>query len=67
MTGVTVSESGDYPISTKAASISGIAAPASGDTATVTFAHLNGTAGTIQASVNTDGTIVEIVATSLAG
>ena len=33
----------------------------------VTFAHLNGTAGTIQASVNTDGTIVEIVATSLAG
>lgn len=55
----------EYP--TPSISLGEIAAPASGDTATVTFAHLNGTAGTIQASVNTDGTIVEIVATSLAG
>lgn len=44
-----------------------ISAPASGDTATATFQHLTGSAGTIQARVTTDGTIVEIVATSLPG
>ena len=44
-----------------------ISAPASGDTATATFQHLTGSAGTIQANVTTDGTLVEIVATSLPG
>ena len=44
-----------------------ITAPASGDTATTTFQHLTGSSGTIQATVTTDGTLVEIVATSLPG
>ena len=44
-----------------------ISAPASGDTATATFQHLIGSAGTIQATVTTDGTLVEIVSTSLPG
>ena len=57
---------GEYPTPSISLGDS-IAAPASGDTATATFQHVNGTAGTIKASVTTDGTIVEIVATSLAG
>ena len=35
--------------------------------ATATFQHLTGSAGTSQAHVTTDGTLVEIVATSLPG
>lgn len=44
-----------------------ISAPPSGDTATATFQHLTGSAGTIQAQVTTDGTLVDIVSTSLPG
>lgn len=44
-----------------------IAAPQSGETATTTFEHVTGSAGTVQAEVTTDGTIIQITATSLPG
>ena len=56
----------EYPTTTLTLA-DAISAPASGDTATATFQHLTGSAGTIQATVTTDGTLVEIVATSLPG
>ncbi len=58
--------SAEYPTATVELSDQ-IAAPASGETATTTFLHTTGSAGTVQAEVTTDGTIIQITATSLPG
>lgn len=59
--------SGAYPTSEVTLGDGDVAVVQGGNSATVTFEHRNGTEGTIQLSVSTDGTTISVRAVSLPG